>query len=455
MQPPASVGEVPSDTFRENKPPEHADDKPPPDPLFPERKAGWGELSSEDEKLADRLAVEYVELATAGKTPRRAVAALVKLASEAGSTELPADKSAAEPGALFSWVRPGGDAGLVLRVGKRPVTDGMRMIIAAVDSPRIDLKQTPVYDKAGLIMLDTFFYGPVDYKSWLVTPMALYLYAARPGSATGDIELVVGEAETDPVLSIPDLLPHLSRKVQRNAIVDSPERLDAVAASSRAALIAFLSGHAIDERTFEDAEAYLLPAGPATLVGADRGLIAAYGHSHKVLAFAAVKALLDEAEPDRTSVVVFVSNSHVEGGGPGGMPFVKTAISRILGALSEAGAETDLLDTRRTYARSAALLAARIEVAERNKGVAINTRADDALPAATRTAIDRMVAGGAQVQVTYDGSWQSATRSLGVLDIDAVGVGLPTTGYGTPMELLSVLDLLSGYRGFRGWITAQ
>jgi aspartyl aminopeptidase len=303
-------------------------------------------------------------------------------------------------------------------------------------------------------MFDTFFYGDVDWKSWLVTPMALHVYAARPGSSSGDVDLVIGEAETDPVLSIPDLLPHLSGKAQRKQVVDSPERLDAIAAGSRAALDTFLSSQGIDVRTFEDAEVYLLPAGPAVFVGVDRGLIAGYGHSHRALAFAATRALLAEEAPEYTSAVILISNSEI-GTGASGPAFIQTALSRVLGALSKDGSDTDVLDTRRAYARSAVLMSARIEAAERNKGIAMNTRADDALPDATRRAIDRMTSTGAQVQVTFDKSWQSQTRKLAALDMDAVGIGLPTTGHGTPMELISVLDLYSGHLALRGWMTAK
>ena len=459
--PPAVVGDQPTDTFVA-KPPAQTPDrdrtekKAAPDPLFPERKAGWDELSAAGKKAADSLAREYLPFATTAKTPRRAVSALIAMAeATAGAAELSGDRVDAKPGSIYFWSGPGGDAAAIVRVGSRPITDGVRLVVAAVDAPRIDLKQNPVYDEAGITMLDTYFYGAVEWQSWLVTAMALYVYAARPGSSSGNIDLVVGEAETDPVLSIPDLLPHLSGRVQRKQVVDSAERLDAVAASSRAALTEFLSGHGVDDRAFQDAEASLVPAGPAVFVGVDRALIAGYGHSHRALAFAATRALLDENAPTHAAMVVVISKLETESTGSSGPAFVKTALSRALGALSEHGRDIDILDTRRAYSRSSAVISARIEAAERNKGIAMNTRADDALPDATRRAIDRMAASGAQLQVTFDASWQGDTRRLAALDIDAVGVALPTTGYGTPMELLSVLDLYSGYLAMRGWMTAK
>jgi aspartyl aminopeptidase len=423
--------------------PKHDDE--PSDPLFPARQVGWAEVDAAGRARAAKLAAEYRDFLSAAKTPRRAVASLVALAKAAGATELAAGQDG-QPGTLYYAVGPGGDAAVFVRAGSQPIARGMRIVVAGIDAPRIDLKQTPVFDKANLAMLDTFVYGEIDAKRWLVTPLALYVHRGRPGAV---VDFSIGEAEGEPVFSIPDLLPHLSSKVQAEQVVDSFERLDAVGAGTRAAWTQLLAERGIDDGMLAEVEAYLVPAGPAVLAGVDGAMISGYGHRHRALAWGAVRALLDEAAPEQTAVVIALSKLEIGGTGSSGLGFATTAISRAIEAL--AGPELDVLDVRRAYARSA-MLASDGAPGEVNHGVAIDARADDAMPDATRRAIDRFTAGGAQHQLLFDGSGDSAANELAELDIDAVGVSVPTQGEPGPIELLSALDLYSGYLACRAWM---
>jgi aspartyl aminopeptidase len=401
---------------------------------------------------AAALAASYAAFLGAGKTPRRAVSGLLALAAEQARAIDAAPTATA--GELLTWVGPGGDAVALIRVGRRPVTDGMRIVVAGIDAPRIDLKQSPIYDRANLAMLDTAVYGQIDAKSWLATPLALYLYASRRGAASGDVDLAIGDAEGEPVLAIADLLPHLSGKAQAQQVVDSLERLDAIGAGSRAGLSAFLDAHGLDAASLSDAEVSLVPAGPAVPVGVDGALIAGYGHRHRGLAWAAVRALVDEPTPENTSVVIAVSKLAIGGTGSSGLAFVQTAASLVLERLGAEGDAIDALGTRRAYARSSLLVSVPLD-GKQNEGVILSARADDALPDSTRRAIDRFTEGGAQLQIVFDVAGHDASRQLSSLDLDAVGVALPTTGNGGPIELLSALDLYSGYLACRAWFARR
>lgn len=418
---------------------------------YPDKKTGWKHVDDATRALIDAYAVDYASFLSTAKTPRKAVAEL--LAAFGAATYLEAgDTPETAAGSRLYFSTSGGDAAAFVVAGKRPVEEGARIIIAAVDAPRIDLKQSPIYDEAGFAMLDTFLYGDLDLKSWLSQPLALHLYAARPGAKDGDVDLVVGEDPTDPVFVIPDLLPHLSRKVQRRKIVDSAERMDAIGARTRKALVEYLAGEGIDEAIFATAEASLVPAGPAQLIGVDRAMVAGYGHSHRAFAYAAVRALAAAEAPMHTAIVIVISKSQIGYTGDSGTGFVKSAMSRIIGALAASGIDSDVLDTRRIYTRSAALIAHRSK-GQLNDGLILDPGSDDALPEATRRVLDTLDGAGAAYQLADEPSWGSPARSLATLDMDVVQIAIPTTGHSSPLELMSTLDLYQAHLAGTAWLT--
>ena len=184
-------------------------------------------------------------------------------------------------------------------------------------------------------------------------------------------------------------------------------------------------------------------------MGVDRGLIAGYGHSHRAMAYAAVRALGGDTIPHHTAIVIVVDKSEIGYTGSSGLGFVRVALNRVVAAL--AGLAPDILTTRRFYARSAALIADR-HGGKRNKGVVLNPHGDDALPTATRRLLDALLRAKAQFQVVSVSNWGSATRRLAQLDMDVVDMGIPATGHGTPSELVSVLDLHSAYLACAAWL---
>ena len=153
-------------------------------------------------------------------------------------------------------------------------------------------------------------------------------------------------------------------------------------------------------------------------------------------------------------MVVVVSRAHAYDEGNSGTAFVRSALSAAMRALAADGDDLDVLGARRIYARSAALVAGFVR-AKRNRGIALNPRSDDALPAALRRVMDAFTAAEAQWQLSAaELQWGAASRELGTLDLDVVEVGLPTVGEGRPLELISTLDLYQGYLACRGWLSA-
>ena len=406
--------------------------------LFPRTPAGWKHIDATARVRIDELAADYVEFLGRSKTPRRAVAALVEIFRAAGAAPL-GDSLAA--GQRAFWIAPGGDAALLVIGGRGGTAAGVRAVVAAVDGPRIDLKQVPLYEHDTAAMFDTALYGELALESWLARPLALYLRLAR--AKGGDI--VIGEAPGDPILSIPDVPIHLSRKIQSKAPVADPERMDAYGGASAAAVRTALRRHGVREGDLAEAEAYLVPAGPAALVGVDRAMIAGYAQSRLALAFVATRALSGASPDQSTLAVILVSKSQVDGLGSTGIGFVARAMSRALSAL---GGELDVLASRRAYARSALLVASTARGSP-NAGLILIPEGDDALPGALRRALDRLARVRVPVQIGKGDS--VATIVLGSLDIDAVALAMPIRSPGAPLELCSALDLHYGITGLASW----
>jgi aspartyl aminopeptidase len=393
-------------------------------------------------------AERYAAFLASAKTPRRAVRALVALAVAAGATPLPEDAGTRPaPGSRFLLVHPGGDAVALLVVGRRPIDEGVRGVVAALDAPRLDVKQNPLLDQAGLTLFDTLPVGTLDEKQWLAYPLALYAYSARPGSAAGPVDLSIGDHPDDPVLAISDLLPHLAYTVQSKAIVDDPERLNAIAASERGALLAFLAAHGLDEGDLATTELSLVPAGPPQFVGPDRGLLHGYGHTHRALAYDAASALIGAPVPTYTSMLIAVSKEPLEGTGSTGLAFVSTALGRAVAHL--AGPDANQLRVLQIHARSA-LLAGAVMGGKLGSGVAMNPRSSDALPDVLRLFL--AASPKALVQVEDEPpSGGSPSRQLGTLGLSALDVSIPASGRGSPLEIVSALDLYQGYLLCQGW----
>lgn len=408
--------------------------------LFPEMKAGWRHVDRATRGRIDELARDYVQFLGGAKTPRRAIAALVERFRAAGAAPLGASLAA---GQRAFWIAPGGDAALLVIGGRGGTAAGVRAVVAAVDGPRIDLKQVPIYQHDTAAYLETSLYGQLNLESWLSRPLALYLRLDR--TKGGDI--VVGEAPGDPVLVIPDAPPHLSRNVQARGRAIEAERMDAYAGASTAAVVAALRRRGVRPADLTDAEAYLVPAGPAALIGVDRAMVAGYAQSSLGLAYLAARALAAATPEQATLAVILISKSQVRGSGSSGLGFVGRALSRALSAL--AGGEVDVLASRRAHARSALLVAAAGK-GDSNAGVILAPADDDALPGALRRALDRFERAKVPYQIGEDAG--RAAILLGTLDLDAVAISLPVRGRGEPLELCSALDLHYAAAGLASWL---
>jgi aspartyl aminopeptidase len=273
------------------------------------KKSAWELFSKAQITNAFAFAEGYKTFLNEAKTEREAVHKIVDAAKkEKKKIVVNREKSAA-----------------IILPGKKLVRDGLRIVISHIDSPRLDLKQVPLYQdsESHLALFETHYYGGIKKFQWVVIPLALHGVIVKKDGRK--VTFSLGEDEKDPVFSVPDLLPHLSHDVQDNKKIDEAikgESLDIVIGSVpakgdfkekiKAAILEKLyTDYNITEEDFISAELEAVPAFMAHDVGFDRSLIGAYGQDDRICAYAALHAILDAKNPEHTVLSLFVDKEEI------------------------------------------------------------------------------------------------------------------------------------------------
>ena len=324
-----------------------------------EREVAWNHYSEEEKKKVFEFAEEYRKFISACKTERECVRTFVERAEAAGYLDI--KKVIAEGIKLESGARVyadnNGKALAMFIVGKKPMEEGMRILGAHVDSPRMDLKQNPFYEDTGLAMLDTHYYGGVKKYQWVTLPLALHgVVAKKDGSV---VEVNIGDKPGDPVFGVSDLLIHLAgeQMEKKAAKVIEGENLDLLIGSIPLAgeekenakdtvkenILGILKEeYGIEEEDFLSAEIEVVPAGEARDYGFDRSMIMGYGHDDRVCAYPSFEAMLAKNEtPEYTSVCLLVDKEEIGSVGATGMQsrFFENMTAEVMAA---AGQYTEL-----------------------------------------------------------------------------------------------------------------
>lgn len=233
-------------------------------------------------------------------------------------------------------------------IGKKPITSGMNILGAHIDSPRLDLKQKPIYEDNGLVLFDTHYYGGVKKYQWVALPMALHGVVCKKDGTK--VNIVIGEKDSDPVVGISDLLIHLSQdQMQKtlskgiegedlNVLVGSIPNKDAENDKVKDAILTLLKQkYDIEEDDFISAEFEVVPAGRARDYGLDSSMVIGYGHDDRVCAYTSLMAFLDAKEVERTSVCILVDKEEVGSQGATGMHsrFFENTIAEIINLMED------------------------------------------------------------------------------------------------------------------------
>ncbi len=287
----------------------------------------WQVYSEPDQREAIRdFAAGYIAFLTQCKTERETVRRIRDLASEAGFTDNSSDPA---------FYRVFKDKSIILvRRGRRPLSEGVRILGAHVDTPRLDLKQNPLYETCDLALAKTHYYGGLRKHQWFSRPLSLHGVAV---TRDGDkVNVRVGEDAEDPVLLIPDLLPHLAAKQNEKKLSEAfeGEKMNPVLGSDKApqnggeeesenggkeetsgnadkdaikkgVLQLLHDRYGLTEADLFSSELQLVPADPARSAGLDRSLIGGYGQDDRVCVFCGLQAMLDEPEPEYTQMALF------------------------------------------------------------------------------------------------------------------------------------------------------
>lgn len=262
----------------------------------------------------------YKDYISKNKTERACVKDSIRLAKEKGFKPLDS----------FETLKPGDkvyvnnrDKNIALFViGNKPLTEGMRILGAHIDSPRMDLKQNPLYESEGFVLADTHYYGGVKKYQWVTIPLSLYGVVAKKDGTVVDV--VIGEDDNDPVVGISDLLIHLAAEQldKKAAKVIEGENLDVTLGNMplvgeekdavKANILKLLKDkYDIEEEDFVSAEIEVVPSGKARDYGLDRSMIAGYGHDDRVCAYTSLTAILDMDVCDYTCCTILVDKEEI------------------------------------------------------------------------------------------------------------------------------------------------
>ena len=342
-----------------------------------ERKNAWKSYSKTDLKKLEELCEGYKDYLFNGKTEREGVKFIIEKAKAAGYISLEdaiSKKKKLKAGDKIYAVCMGKTVAL-FNIGKKNLEEGMNILGAHLDSPRLDVKQNPLYESKDLAYLDTHYYGGIKKYQWVTLPLAIHGVVAKTDGTTVDI--VIGEDENDPVFCVTDILIHLAQDqmVKKASVAVEGEYLDLLIGSKPLEIKSSKDGkddkkkktdlvkqqvleilkkkYGIAEEDFISAELEIVPAGKPRDMGLDKSMIIAYGQDDKVCAYTSLVAQLAVKSPEKTSCTLLVDKEEIGSVGATGMQskFFENSVAEIL----ELAGYTGNLSLRRCLQNSSML----------------------------------------------------------------------------------------------------
>ena len=316
-----------------------------------EMKNAWKTYSEADKAALEAVAERYRDYLSKGKTERECVNLAINMAEKNGYTDM--KKLIQENGKVVPGDRVYmdcmGKSLMLFIVGEEPLEKGFNILGAHVDSPRIDLKQNPMFEEGGMAYMDTHYYGGIKKYQWVTIPLALHGVVVKKDGTI--VEVCIGEDEDDPVFSISDLLIHLSRDQmgKKASEVITGEQLDLIVGSmplneeekntAKDNVLKILKDtYEIDEEDFLSAELEIVPAGKARELGFDRSMILGYGHDDRVCAYAQLEAMFDiEGIPAKTCACILADKEEIGSVGATGMraKYFENAVAELMNLAGE------------------------------------------------------------------------------------------------------------------------
>lgn len=428
----------------------------------------------------------YKDYISKNKTERACVKDSIRLAKEKGFKPLDS----------FETLKPGDkvyvnnrDKNIALFViGNKPLTEGMRILGAHIDSPRMDLKQNPIYESEGFVLADTHYYGGVKKYQWVTIPLSLYGVVAKKDGTVVDV--VIGEDDNDPVVGISDLLIHLAAEQldKKAAKVIEGENLDVTLGNMplvgeekdavKANILKLLKDkYDIEEEDFVSAEIEVVPSGKARDYGLDRSMIAGYGHDDRVCAYTSLTAIFDMDVCDYTCCTILVDKEEIGSVGATGAQslFFENTVGEMLVKM---GIDS-FVQTRLTLSRSKMLssdVSAGVDplfvsvndkknAAYLGNGIVFNkytgARGKSGSNDASAEYVARIRAVMDESNIHYQtaelgkvdlGGGGTIAYILGNYNMDVIDAGIAVLNMHAPMEVVSKVDVYETYQAYKAFL---
>ena len=477
-----------------------------------EREVAWKKYDEASLDELEALAVDYIDFISENKTERECAAAAIAAAEDAGYDSLAdciAAGTAMGPGSKL-WACAQGKAVILVHVGAAPISEGMNILGAHIDSPRLDIKQNPLYETSDFALLDTHYYGGIKNYQWTALPLALHGVVAKTDGEV--VEVNIGDDPADPVFCVTDLLPHLGSQQmdKKGSKVVEGEDLDVLVGNRplaatgadeaddgagkaegdkaskdpvKAYVLALLSDkYGIAEEDFLSAELEVVPAGRARDLGFDRSMVIGYGQDDRVCAYTSLAAQLALGDdiPARTAVCVLVDKEEIGSVGASGMAsmFFENTIAEIMALAGESSP----LRLRRALTRSRMLSSdvsagfdpayASVFEAKNSaylgRGLVFNKYTGSRGKSGSNDASAEYVALVRRIMDDAGVSFQTA--ELGRVDaggggtiayipakygMDVIDSGVPVLSMHSPWEVTSKADIYEARRGYEAFLRAE
>ena len=454
------------------------------------RENAWKKYDASKEKEVMSFAEGYKEFLSNSKTERLAVKEATKRLKEAGFKDVSEAKKVVPGDKVYFINRNKNVCAFV--VGKKKITEGLRILGAHIDSPRMDLKEHPLYEKNEFALADTHYYGGIKKYQWVTIPLALHGVVCKKDGTT--VEVNIGEDEKDPVVGISDLLIHLSadQLTKTAAKVIEGENLDLTVgnrplkgkeknAVKENVLALLKKKYDIDEEDLVSAEIEVVPAGKARDYGLDRSMVAGYGHDDRSCAYTSLMALLEVKEAEYTSCCILVDKEEIGSVGATGAQsrFFENAIAKLI----ELSGESDPLWKARLAMENSKMLSSDVSagydplyasVSDPNNsayfsyGLVFNKYTGSRGKSGSNDANPEYYAWVRRIMDEAKVNWQNAELGrvdqggggtiayiLGNYNMNVIDAGIPVLNMHAPMEIVSKADLFEAYKGYVAFLLGE
>ena len=437
------------------------------------------QMTDAEVKKADKFCDGYIDFLNAAKTEREIVIFMKEKAESLGFTEFDKTKKYKAGDKIYKVQK---NKAIILSViGKRPITDGVKLAIAHIDSPRLDLKPNPLYESEEMALFKTHYYGGIKKYQWVTIPLALHGVVVKPDGKK--ITVNIGEDDKDPKFVITDLLPHLGKEQEKRPLADGikGEELNVVVGSrpfkdDKASNLVKLNilkmlndKYGIVEKDFLSAELEIVPAFKACDIGLDRSMIGAYGHDDRVCGYPAAEAVFNVKNPAYTVVTILTDKEEIGSYGNTGLdsdylPYFLSDLAECFGAEGRdvmSKSECLSADVNAAFDPTFPEVMEKRNASYINKGVVITKYTGARGKSGSSDASAELMGKVRGFLEAKNVVWQigelgavdaggGGTVALYVAshDIDVVDLGVPVLSMHAPFEVVSKIDVYSAYRAF-------